>query len=187
MALTTGTYTLGPADGTLLVKTGREGAAGLMGHDLTIAATRWKATVTVDVRAPTRSTLKVTVDADSLEVREASGGAIGLIESQKAEIETIIRERILRSASHPKIRFASTEVAGDSRRASVAGDLTIGGVTRSTTLAVRVSGRASVPRVTAAASIDQTDFGIKPYSILLGALRVSDGVEIVVDVRLPVG
>jgi hypothetical protein len=44
-----------------------------------------------------------------------------------------------------------------------------------------------MPRVRATMSIVQSDFGITPYSALLGALRVKDAVEVSVDVRLPAG
>src|ERR1700692_1715910 len=41
MELRSGTWTVGPAEGTLVVRTKREGAAARMGHDLTLTATRW--------------------------------------------------------------------------------------------------------------------------------------------------
>jgi polyisoprenoid-binding protein YceI len=187
MALRTGGFTLGPADGILLIRTGREGAAARAGHDLTLAATKWRAVVTVDVRAPARSTLRAIVDAASLEVREAGGGALGLTQSQRAEIEATIREKVLRSRKHPRITFRSTAVEGDSKRALVRGELAIAGVTREAALAVRVDARSAMPRVRATMSIVQTEFGITPYSILLGALRVKDAVELSADVRFPAG
>jgi polyisoprenoid-binding protein YceI len=187
MALRTGRFTLGPADGTVLIRTGREGAAARVGHDLTLAATRWRAVVHVDARVPSRSTLRAVVDAASLEVREAKGGVLGLTDSQKVEIEANTREKVLRSRSHPKITFTSTAVEGDSKRALVTGDLAIAGRTREAALALHVDARSRMPRVRATMSIVQTDFGITPYSALLGALRVEDAVELSVDVRLPAG
>jgi polyisoprenoid-binding protein YceI len=185
MALTSGTYRLGPGDGDLLVQTSREGAASLLGHDLTLVATRWSATVTVDVRVVARSRVKATIHAGSLQVREASGGAIGLTDSQKAEVERNIREKVLHSDRHPRITFASTSVTGDARKASVTGNLTITGKTRPVTLNVRVDGRSTSPRIHGTASIAQTDFGIRPYTALLGALRVRDVVDIRVAVTPP--
>ena len=43
-----GTHSLGPANGTVLVHTKREGMAARMGHDLTLEATRWEGTAVVD-------------------------------------------------------------------------------------------------------------------------------------------
>jgi polyisoprenoid-binding protein YceI len=187
MALRTGRFTLGPADGTVLIRTGREGAAARVGHDLTLAATRWRAVVHVDARVPTRSTVRAVVEAASLEVREASGGALSLTESQKVEIEEIIREKVLRSPRHPKVIFTSTAVEGGSKRALVKGDLTIAGRTREAAIALHVDARSKTTRVRATMSIVQTDFGITPHSALLGALRVKDAVELSIDIRLPEG
>jgi hypothetical protein len=36
-------------------------------------------------------------------------------------------------------------------------------------------------------SIRQSDFGIKPFSAMLGALKVADAVDVEVDVKLPTG
>ena len=184
MALRTGRYKLGPEDGTVLVRTGREGAAAKMGHDLTLLATRWTATVSVDAEDPARSRITAVVEAASLVVREARGGPVGLTELQREEIENNIRTKVLRSDRHPTITFRSTAVEGDGRRASATGRLTIGRRTRPATLSLRAR-RSQLPRISATTSIVQTEFGIEPYSALLGALRVKDEVEVVVDVRFP--
>jgi polyisoprenoid-binding protein YceI len=76
-------------------------------------------------------------------------------------------------------------VEGDSKRALVYGRLAIAGRTREAVLALRVDGRSTPPRVRATMPIVQTEFGITPYSALLGALRVKDAVELSIDVRLP--
>ena len=186
MPLTTGSYTLGPEDGSVLITTGREGAAARMGHDLTLEATRWTARVTVDVEDPAGSKVTATVDAGSLLVRDARGGPVGLTDSQRAEIEATVRTKVLRSDRHPRITFASTAVATDGAQTAVTGRLTIGRRTRPATLALRVA-RSRVPRIVATAAISQADFGIKPYSALLGALRVKDVIGVTVEVRLGVG
>ena len=184
MPLRTGRYRVGPENGTLLVRTGREGAAALMGHDLTLVATSWTATVRVDAGNPSRSTVRATVDAGSLVVLEASGGPVGLTDSQRAEIEDTMRTKVLRSDRHPRISFRSTSVDGDGKRASVTGDLTLARRTRPVTLELRVA-RSKLPRIIATTSLVQTEFGIEPYSALLGALRVKDVVEVTVELRLP--
>lgn len=184
MPLTTGRYTLGPADGSLLIRTGREGAAALMGHDLTLMATRWTATVSVDAEDPPRSKVTATVDAASLVVREATGGPVGLTDSQRAEIESNVRTKVLLSDRYPRIAFRSTAVESDGRHTAVTGKLTIRRRARRATLTLRVA-RSRVPRIVATTSIIQTEFGIEPYSALLGALRVKDVVGVTIDVRLP--
>ncbi len=175
MALKTGTYTIGPADGTLLLRTGRDGAAARMGHDLTLEAERWNAKVVVDAAHPTRSKVTATVDARSLAVRDARGGALPLIDRQRDEIADTIRNKVLNTSRHLRITFAST--------ATVTGDLTIAGTTRPVTLRLVV--RRGAGHVTGTATVVQSEYGIKQYSAMLGALRVADAVEIEVDVKLP--
>ncbi len=116
-------------------------------------------------------------------VREARGGAVGLRESQREEIESIMRTQVLRSDRHPTITFRSTSVQRDGMRATVTGNLTIRRRSRAVVLELRVARTAS-PQVRATTSIVQTEFGIKPYSALLGALRVTDVVEVAIDVLL---
>ncbi len=184
MPLRTGRYTIGPDDGSLLIRTGREGAAARMGHDLTLEATRWTATVTVNVEEPARSKVVATIAAGSLVVRDARGGPVGLSDAQRAEIEETVRDKVLNSRRHPRISFRSTAVHVESRRTSVTGALTIRGRTQPATLALRVA-RARTPRIVATTAVVQTEYRIQPYSALLGALRVKDVVGVTIEVRLP--
>jgi hypothetical protein len=40
-------------------------------------------------------------------------------------------------------------------------------------------------RVSGTLAVTQSEWGIKPYRGFMGALRVRDAVEVVIDVRLP--
>src|SRR6478672_2871167 len=63
MAIPEGTYTLGPDDGTLVVRTTRTGVAAKAGHDLLIEVTAWQATLEV---AATASSFAQTIDDEIL-------------------------------------------------------------------------------------------------------------------------
>jgi polyisoprenoid-binding protein YceI len=181
MTLTAGTYTLGPADGRLLVKTGRTGLGRRAGHDLTIEVTRWSGEAVVDTEAPAGSAAAVSVEVDSFEVREGTGGVKPLTDGDRAEIGKVLRTRILHTAEHPSISFRSTAVEGTPESFTIHGDLTIMGETRPVT----VHGGATGSRVTGGATVVQSHWGIKPYSALFGALRLADPVEIEFDLALP--
>jgi polyisoprenoid-binding protein YceI len=183
MALTSGTYVIGPDNGTLLVRTAREGAAAKMGHDLTLEPARWSAEVVMDAGDLSRSRVTATVDAGSLLVRDARGGAMPLTDKQRVEIIDNIRDKVLMTSRHPQITFQSTAITGDVTGATVSGDVTIAGATRPSRL--RLTAGPDPDRVAGMATIVQSDHGIKPYSALLGALKVRDAVEIEIDVRLP--
>src|SRR6266511_3065558 len=116
-------FSLGPENGTLSVRTGREGAASKAGHDLRLEVTDWRATIDDEQ-------MSLDADAGSLRVREGTGGMQELGPDDIANIEVTVGE-----------------------------DGT-------------VRGRAV---------IKQSDWGIKQYAILFGALKVADEVEIAID------
>ena len=82
------TYTLGPQDGTLSVRTGRTGSVAKAGHDLLIEVTSWEATVSGDE-------VTLTADPRSLRVREGTGGVMPLGEDDHRNIEQTIRDEVL--------------------------------------------------------------------------------------------
>jgi polyisoprenoid-binding protein YceI len=171
--------TLGPGDGSIKVYTKREGLAARVGHDLTLEPTRWSAEVDLDPDDITRSAVTATVDGQSLEVVEGQGGATPLSDKDRADIRKNITQKVLPSGD---ITFRSTgiESAGDGKF-TVSGELTIAGTARPIRLDLTQSGDRISGRVT----LRQSDFGIKPFSAMLGALKVADALDVEVDVRLP--
>jgi polyisoprenoid-binding protein YceI len=173
--------TLGPGDGSIKVYAKREGLAARVGHDLTLEPTRWSAEVNLDPDDITKSTVTATVDGHSLEVVEGRGGATPLSDKDRADIRKNIAQKVLPSGEI-SLRSTGIEAAGDGKL-TVNGELTIAGTTRPIRLDLTQSG----DRVSGRLTIRQTDFGIKPFSAMLGALKVSDSADIEVDVRLPSG
>src|ERR1035437_4654784 len=82
MLITPGTHTLGPDAGTLLVKTGRKGAAAKAGHDLSIEVTSWSATIEAGADSG-QTRLELTAEAGSLRVRNGRGGLQSLGDDDK--------------------------------------------------------------------------------------------------------
>jgi polyisoprenoid-binding protein YceI len=178
VALASGIHRLGPENASLQVKTYREGMAAKVGHDLVIDVTRWDATVDL-----TDSTVELNADARSLEVREGVRGLKPLTDKDRSEIRKNIDDKVLQGQP---IAFRSTAVrlAEADGPLVVEGELTMAGNTRPITarLAVGADGRVSgtIP-------LTQSEWGIKPYRGLMGALKVRDELEIVLDARLPAG
>jgi polyisoprenoid-binding protein YceI len=63
----------------------------------------------------------------------------------------------------------------------VAGNMTITGTTRPVNVSLNVNGT----QITAATKISQKDFGIKPFSAMLGAIKLRDDVDFELTVDLP--
>ena len=178
MPISAGTHQLGPDSGTLQVKTYREGMASKVGHDLTLDVTKWDATVTV-AEGGALSSLELSADPRSLTVRDGSGGAKPLSDKDRAEIPKNIDEKVL--GGQP-ISFRSTEAQLADTTLSASGELTMAGDTHP------VSARLNVGpdgHVTGTIPLTQSDWGIKPYKAMMGALKVKDEVDVVIDARLP--
>jgi polyisoprenoid-binding protein YceI len=169
------TYRLGPDDGTLSVRTQRTGAAAMAGHNLLIHVTSWEATIELG----DRTTVALDADGSSLRVEEGSGGMQALQDEDIENIRQTIDDEVLR---RERITFRSTSVEPAGAGLHVEGDLTLNGETRPLAfdLALTADGR-----VEGAAVVKQSEWGMKPYSGLFGALKVVDEVEVAIDATLP--
>jgi hypothetical protein len=178
MAIRPGEHRVGPAQGTLEVRTYREGVAQRIGHDLIIDVRDWSATVAVGEDGAV-SAVACEADPASLHVREGLHGVKPLTDRDRAEIRKNIEEKVL---GREPIEFRSTTVEAGDGRLLVEGELTLAGATRRATFEL---GLAASGHVSGTLRVTQSDWGIKPYRGLMGALKVRDEVEVVLDAPLP--
>ena len=152
----------------------------MAGHDLVIDVTSWEATLEVG-DDPGQIGLNLNADAGSLRVREGTGGVQELGDEDKTEIQQTIDAEVLKGQP---IEFRSTEVEATEggRRLRVKGDLQMAGNGHPVEFELGVG---SDGKITGGATLKQTDWGIKPYSGLFGALKVADEVEVVVEASPP--
>lgn len=146
-----------------------------MGHRLTIAMTRWRATVSWSDSQPVNA--RLTVETDSFEVLRGDGGVKGLSAAEKA----LVRSNALKSLSasrFPEISYAADAIknAGDGYR--LTGTLHIRGVSRDHVVEVRTEDLGESWRMSVESTIRQSDYGIKPYSLLMGSVQVADDVSL---------
>jgi polyisoprenoid-binding protein YceI len=172
VSISSGTHRLGPENGTLTVRTERTGAVAKAGHDLLLEVTAWSATLD-------GGTVELTADATSLKVREGTGGMRALDDDDRANIEQTIDDEVLKRG---EISFRSTQVTETPDGLSVEGELTLLGATRPLAFDVAIAHG----RLSAVAVVKQTDFGMKPYSALFGALKVADEVKVAIDAELSI-
>ena len=181
MAVSPGSYTLGPSNGQMLVKVFREGFAKKAGHDLIMVVNDWNAQVEV-AEDPAKSSISLSAKVDSMDVREGVGGVKPLSEGDKADIRKNIQKKILDSASHPGITFKSTSIEPMGNRATVRGDLTIMG--RTNPVNVQLTEEGGKIRATATVN-HQSEWGIKQFTAFMGALKVRDAIEIEIEATPP--
>ncbi|MGI9185520.1 MAG: YceI family protein [Solirubrobacteraceae bacterium] len=180
MPMQPGTYSLGPEQATLRIRTARKGAAAKAGHDLLIEVTAWKATIEVDAQAAA-TTVNLTADAHSLRVREGTGGMKSLGDDDRNNIQQTIDDEVLKGTA---IEFASTAVGDAAGGLEVDGELELFGRRHPVafTLTVGDGGELS-----ASTHLRQSDWGMKPYSALFGALKVADELTVELEGTLGTG
>jgi polyisoprenoid-binding protein YceI len=178
VAFLAGRHSVGRDDGTLQIRTYREGIAQKVGHDLIIDVGRWEAAAEVREDG-TLSAVQLDADPRSLQVRDGLRGVKPLTDKNRGDIRKAIDERIL--GGRP-IVFRSTGVKPGNGALIVRGELELAGTRRPASFELTA---AADGRVRGTLAVTQSEWGIKPYRGMMGALKVRDTIEVILDVPLP--
>ncbi|MEB3030574.1 YceI family protein [[Mycobacterium] nativiensis] len=190
--------------GRLLLGTDVAGRAAKMGHRLMIAMERWQAAVSWSGARPTSVTL--TVDVDALRVLRGDGGLTPLTPPEKALIRGNAL-KCLESAKYERIRFESNDIEPTDDGYRLTGTLEIHGRTKPHMIEVRVGpphepgGSARLDggepklgpphepggswQVDGDSRVRQSDFGVRRFSMLMGAMQVADEVTVSFSATVP--
>jgi polyisoprenoid-binding protein YceI len=156
--------------------------AGSLGHDLTIEVASWSAEVEVG-DDPAAAQVSAQVDLGSLTVLEGHGGAMPLRAGDRAEIE-VNAGKSLDVGRFPEGVFRSVTITGPPSQMVVMGTLTLHGRSAPQQLELE---ETATDRYRGHGTVVQSQFGIKPYSAMFGALKVRDDVAFEVEVTLDAG
>ena len=136
----------------------------------------------VDADDLTRSSATVTVDTRSLEVVSGAGGAKPLSDKDRKDIKENIDKKVLKTDKFPEITFSSSRVeTKGADKVTVHGDVTIMGTARPASMDITLAGT----KATGTMTLKQSDWGIKPFSALMGALKLADVLEVRVEATVP--
>lgn len=159
------------------VFTFKEGALSAIAHDLELAVGTATIEVGDDLAIEARIGLAGLRVLHAVKDGHASGA---LSDGDKRKIEKTMADDVLDTRRHPEAVFrGKAEAAGASYR--VTGELTLHGKTRPLT----VVGQARDGRQVFEVALHQPDFGIKPYSAMLGTLKVKADVKVRIAVPWP--
>lgn len=167
-------------DADCRVFTYKEGLLSAVAHDLELAVRSFEIEVSDD-----GSRLTATFDASSIAVVDAivegrrSPGALS--DKDKEKIQSNIVSDVIPVKKHPRIRFESTEIRETDGGWTVRGRLELAGRTKDLVIDARREDGAALAEVV----LHQPDFGIKPYSAMLGTLKIKPDIR--VRLRVPVG
>ena len=165
------TYTADNAE--CLIFTFKDGLLSAVAHDLKIRVTDF--VVELDDQ---NDHIKGSFDTSSLRVVNAvhNGADTPNVpgDGDKKKIEDTIVKDVLHSDKFPKIEFESEAFREKGEGYQVKGKLTLHG--KEATVIVDVSDDGE--RYVAEAVLHQPDFGIKPYSAMMGTLKIKPDVKI---------
>ena len=174
MSVGSGRYELGPDEATLSVRTERAGAAAKAGHDLLIHVDDWRGTLDVGEDGSPRA-VELTAEPASLRVIEGTGGMQSLGDDDIENIHQTIRDEVLGTET---IEFSSSKADGP----TIEGELKLAGASAPVSFDLELGDHGELK---ACAVVTQTEWGIKPYSALFGALKVKDEVVVSIEGTLP--
>jgi polyisoprenoid-binding protein YceI len=149
----------------------KDGLLSRLAHDLKLQVERFS----IEVDDSSRQ-IKATFDPSSIQVVSAQTDGRDdpstLSKGDKKKIHDNVVKDVLRVRKHPEICFDSSNVVERGEGFAVEGTLQMHGKSRSIQASVRADGDRWVTEV----RLHQPDFGIKPYTAALGALKVKPDV-----------
>lgn len=167
------TYRLDPKPSRFTIRVTAGGLLSAFGHNPMIGVREFSGEVRFDPASPESASIRMQLPSGSLEV------AGDVNEKDRREIEQMMHEHVLESASYPVIEFQSSDVKVTSTgaaqfRAAISGELSLHGVTRPQTIVARVTANGDRLRASGEFSINQTEYGIQLVTVAGGALKVKD-------------
>ena len=175
-------YEVDPASSLVVIEVRRGGTFAHLGHDHVVASH--------DIRgylAPAAGRADLYVRLDRLVVDESDLRAEARFDTQPSD-DAIAGTRAnmlekLGAGAHPWALIAVRDVAIDATGYRMIATLTLNGSTRTMDLSPQIVLSAGEVGVDGRVALEQTSFGITPFSILGGALQVQDRVSVRFRIR----
>ena len=155
----------------------KDGLLARLAHDLKLQVERFS----IEVDESTRQ-IKATFDPSSIQVVcaqvDGRDDPSTLSKGDKKKIYENATKDVLRTRKYPEVSFESTNVVERGDGFAVEGTLQMHGKSRNIQTSVRADGDRYVTEL----RLHQPDFGIKPFTAALGALKVKPDVLVRVSV-----
>jgi polyisoprenoid-binding protein YceI len=179
-------YRIEPRQSQFVVQAFAEGLLAVFGHNPSIAVRGFGGDAKFVPGTLQQASLLMLVQAGSLAVTGKAS------EKDRVEIERAMRDKILEIARYPEMVFMSTSVnanrTGEGRfRAQIKGSLTLHGVTRDQLIDAQVTVNGNSLRARGEFTLRQSDYKIKPVSVMGGTLKVKDEVKLSFDIQAIAG
>lgn len=158
------------------VQTFASGLVAVIAHSPKIAIREWTGEVMVSSPNLEDSTLKVRIEAASLEVLDE------LRDSDRKEIHRVMKQDVLETSRFPQVSFDSTDVKAEKVRddlykIKVRGRLSLHGVTNEHSFNTQVSMADDSSRAYGEFTVRQSDYDLRIASIAGGTLKLQDDLK----------
>ncbi|HMA30900.1 MAG TPA: YceI family protein [Casimicrobiaceae bacterium] len=173
-------FEVDPVRSLVVVEVRRSGSLARLGHDHVVASHDLRGYLAPDAR---RADLYVRLDrltVDEPKLRAQAGFDTQPTAEDIAGTRHNMLGRVLDAEAHPYALIAVTRKA-ESSGLDVA--ITLNGVTRHVSVEAAIESGPGDYTVTGTLAFDQTDFGIRPFSLLGGALAVADRLDLRFSIR----
>lgn len=173
----------------VLVRKDPETLGSGLSHDHVVRAASWKGSVTVDPADLSTAVVAFEIQvaelvADEPEMRERVGYDSSLSRRDRSQTQrNMLKANQLDAENHPTIAFRSTAARVEEGRLTIEGDLTIRGRTKRVTVPIDHRLTAEELQARGRFVVSHADFGMKPYSAMLGAMKNGEEIEFVLEVR----
>ena len=149
------------------------GLLAAMGHNPTIGIQDLSGEMNFNPDKLEAGLFRLVIKASSLSVQD------DISDKDRREIERLMNQEILETAKFSEILYEAASISVTKMSdmlcsATLNGDLTLHGVTRSQPIPARVSLLGSMLRASGDFTLSQADYNIKPFSFAGGALRLKD-------------
>ena len=175
-------FRVDPASSLVVIEVRRGGSLARLGHDHVVASHDVQGFV-----APGEGRSDLYVALDRLVVDEPELRADAKFDTQPSEDDIAgTRRNMLNTLQAAQFPFALINIVrGDAGGAEtgLSVSITLHGITRTLRVPVQIDAGNDAVRVTGRLSLRQTDFGIKPLSVLGGAIQVQDVVDLRFSIR----
>lgn len=181
-------YALDAGQSEVVVQVFKGGVASSLAHDHVIKATQLSGKISFDAADVGASAVSVDVRTQALKADDPNlrkqYKLPPMPDSDKEQVETNMKgEEQLEVNKFPAMSFHSKKVTpADGGRITVQGELTLHGVTRPVSFPATVKVEGSTVVGTVTLKLKQSDYGIQPFSAMLGAIKNQD--EVILNLKL---
>lgn len=153
------------------------GILSAMGHNPKIGIRTFRGDVRFNPETLEASGFRLAIQAASLNVLD------DVSDKDRREIERVMKSEVLEIDKYPEISFeepsriALNRIDGSLFSATLNGNLTLHGVTRTEPIAARIVSMGEMLRASGEFTLKQSNYQIKPVSVAGGALKVKDDLK----------